>query len=149
MAQCQSTQCRDARAYPVHLLASCRKHMDEDRRHHSRRHGWNVGDERQRCGAFRVLFRSWLWRELLAAPPVHGRRELLSARLAQSASSRPTARAFFLTGVKLEIGSVATPFNRQSLAKSMADCQRYYQINGDVLLARLCYRRSGMCVMTS
>jgi hypothetical protein len=34
---------------------------------------------------------------------------------------------FQLTGVKLEIGSVATPFNRQSLAKSMADCQRYYQ----------------------
>ena len=32
----------------------------------------------------------------------------------------------YLTGVKLEIGSVATPFNRQSLAKSMADCQRYY-----------------------
>ena len=32
-----------------------------------------------------------------------------------------------LTKVKLEIGSVATPFNRQSLAKSMADCQRYYQ----------------------
>ena len=34
---------------------------------------------------------------------------------------------FYLTGVKLEIGSVATPYNRQSLAKSMADCQRYYQ----------------------
>ena len=33
----------------------------------------------------------------------------------------------FVTGVKLEIGSVATPFNRQSLAKSLADCQRYYQ----------------------
>ena len=43
------------------------------------------------------------------------------------------------TGVKLEIGSVATPFNRQSLAKSMADCQRYYQKIGgrnpyDILL---------------
>jgi hypothetical protein len=34
---------------------------------------------------------------------------------------------FVVTGVKLEIGSVATPFNRQSLAKSLADCQRYYQ----------------------
>jgi hypothetical protein len=33
----------------------------------------------------------------------------------------------FFTGVKLEIGSVATPFNRQSLAQSMADCTRYYQ----------------------
>lgn len=33
---------------------------------------------------------------------------------------------FYLTGVKLEVGSVATPYNRQSLAKSMADCQRYY-----------------------
>ena len=36
---------------------------------------------------------------------------------------------FYVTGVKLEIGSIATPFNRQSLAKSMADCQRYYQTN--------------------
>jgi len=35
---------------------------------------------------------------------------------------------FWLTGVKLETGSVATPYNRQSLAKSMADCQRYYQL---------------------
>jgi len=34
---------------------------------------------------------------------------------------------FSLTGVKLEVGSVATPFNRQSMAKSQADCERYYQ----------------------
>ena len=37
------------------------------------------------------------------------------------------ASSLYLTGVKLEIGSVATPYPRQSLAKSMADCQRYYQ----------------------
>ncbi len=37
---------------------------------------------------------------------------------------------FNFTGVKLEIGSAATPFNRQSLAKSMADCQRYYTQTG-------------------
>jgi hypothetical protein len=35
-----------------------------------------------------------------------------------------------LTGVKLEIGAVATPYNRQSLTKSLADCQRYYQSFG-------------------
>jgi hypothetical protein len=34
---------------------------------------------------------------------------------------------FYVTGVKLEIGSVATPFNRQSMAQSLIDCQRYYQ----------------------
>jgi hypothetical protein len=32
-----------------------------------------------------------------------------------------------LTGVKLEIGSIATPFNRESISKSLSDCQRYYQ----------------------
>jgi hypothetical protein len=37
-----------------------------------------------------------------------------------------------ITGVKLEVGSVATPFNRQSPAKTMADCQRYYQKLGGV-----------------
>jgi hypothetical protein len=43
------------------------------------------------------------------------------------------AAQFQVTGVKLEIGSVATSFNRQSLAKSLLDCQRYYQvINGMV-----------------
>jgi hypothetical protein len=42
-----------------------------------------------------------------------------------------------ITGVKLEIGSVATPFNRQSLARSMLDCQRYYQIG------QLFYQLSG------
>jgi hypothetical protein len=45
--------------------------------------------------------------------------------------------AFYVTGVKLEIGSVATPYNRQSLAKSMADCQRYYQKLGGVATADL------------
>jgi hypothetical protein len=33
-----------------------------------------------------------------------------------------------MTGIKLEIGNVATPFNRESRSQSMADCQRYYQI---------------------
>jgi hypothetical protein len=34
---------------------------------------------------------------------------------------------FNITGVKLEIGSVATPYNHPTMAKALADCQRYYQ----------------------
>jgi len=48
-----------------------------------------------------------------------------------------------LTGVKLEIGSVATPFNRQSLAKSMADCQRYYQVLGGAQILVAGYNGAG------
>ena len=49
-----------------------------------------------------------------------------------SVSVVATNSAFFaVTGVKLEVGNVATPFNRQSLAKSMADCQRYYETGGE------------------
>jgi hypothetical protein len=40
---------------------------------------------------------------------------------------------FQITGVKLEIGPAATPFNRQSLAKSLADCQRYYQARTNMI----------------
>jgi len=41
---------------------------------------------------------------------------------------------FYLTGVKLETGSVATPYNRQSLTKSQADCERYYQVMAAAVL---------------
>src|SRR4029077_17532619 len=36
------------------------------------------------------------------------------------------AAKIYFTGVKLEVGSIATPYNRQTMAKSLADCQRYY-----------------------
>jgi hypothetical protein len=37
--------------------------------------------------------------------------------------------ALYITGVKLEIGTVATPFNHKSLSESLADCQRYCIVN--------------------
>jgi Collagen triple helix repeat (20 copies) len=39
-----------------------------------------------------------------------------------------------VTRVKLEIGSVATSYNRQSMAKAYADCQRYFQLYGYVVV---------------
>jgi hypothetical protein len=37
------------------------------------------------------------------------------------------ANYLYLTGVKLEVGDVATPFEQQSAAKNLADCQRYFE----------------------
>ena len=38
-----------------------------------------------------------------------------------------TNRTFFLTGVQLEVGSQATPFEHRSFGEELALCQRYYQ----------------------
>jgi hypothetical protein len=37
------------------------------------------------------------------------------------------ARTFFITGVQMEIGSQATPFEHRSFGEELALCQRYYQ----------------------
>jgi hypothetical protein len=39
------------------------------------------------------------------------------------------ANTFYLTGVQLEVGSVATPFEHRPYGMELALCQRYYQIN--------------------
>ena len=55
----------------------------------------------------------------------------------------------YVTGVKLEIGSVATPFNRQSLAKSLFDCQSYYQtVSATVRAAAAAANQNFACTVT-
>ena len=39
-----------------------------------------------------------------------------------------TANEFYLTGVQLEVGTVATPFEHRSYGDELARCQRYFQV---------------------
>jgi|694.fasta_scaffold43142_7 hypothetical protein len=43
-----------------------------------------------------------------------------------------TTGSFNLTGVQLEVGSVATPYERQIYSDQLAQCQRYYQITAQL-----------------
>lgn len=44
-----------------------------------------------------------------------------------------TSNNIYLTGVQLEVGTVATPFERRSYGQELALCQRYYQNYGTVV----------------
>ena len=41
-----------------------------------------------------------------------------------------TDNNFFLTGVQMEVGPVATEFEQEDISTTLAKCQRYYQIGG-------------------
>lgn len=43
-----------------------------------------------------------------------------------------TARTFFITGVQLEVGETATPFEHEDFGTTLAKCQRYYQKSTEV-----------------
>jgi hypothetical protein len=48
-----------------------------------------------------------------------------------------TSNDFYLTGIKLEVGSLATPYRHESYAENLTKCQRYYyRITGGVTYQR-------------
>ena len=46
-----------------------------------------------------------------------------------------TSNDFYITGVQLEVGETATPFEHRSYGEELALCQRYYQIDGSRIIS--------------
>ena len=55
-----------------------------------------------------------------------------NTRLSDSQTSifDATSRTFFLTGIQMELGATATPFEHRSYAEELYLCQRYFQLIG-------------------
>ena len=57
-----------------------------------------------------------------------------NARLSDNQTSffDSTSRTFFITGIQMEVGEQATPFEHRSFGEELALCQRYYHEQGKV-----------------
>ena len=54
-----------------------------------------------------------------------------------------TDRTFFITGMQLEVGSVATEFEHRSFGEDLALCQRYYEVQGGTTLTQFAHLWTG------
>ena len=56
-----------------------------------------------------------------------------------------TDRTFFLTGVQIEVGSQATPFEHRSFGDEQRLCQRYFEILGSTAVSDYGFMYTGAC----
>ena len=81
------------------------------------------------------LTSSWVrYTAQLTIPSVDGKTinagSFLVIAIGQYSNTGTTAYDLNITGVQLEVGEQATPFEHRSFADELARCQRYYQVSG-------------------
>jgi hypothetical protein len=76
---------------------------------------WDIGDSAARSGSVDTT-----WQTSNTSYPV--------GLTGGTKVANTTGATWYLTGVQLEVGTVATPFERRSYGQELALCQRYYEI---------------------
>jgi hypothetical protein len=79
------------------------------------------------AGAFQVVFDLGCGATYRGAAGVWTSANLLGVTGAQSPVTVLNTQVF-ISNVKLELGNNATPFNKQTVSKTLSDCQRYFQV---------------------
>ena len=66
----------------------------------------------------------------------------------QAAWIGSASATFYITGVQLEVGKTATPFEHEDFGTTLAKCQRYYEISGITLVSNIggVYPSNSWCV---
>ncbi len=89
--------------------------LDDDNAHSLQVYWWLVAGSDYTSGTLATS-----WASFTAA----------NAAVGQVNAVNSTSNNFYLTGVQLEIGDVATPFEHEDFGTTLAKCQRYFQNKG-------------------
>ena len=81
-------------------------------------------------GCFTVLFSFGVGSSLSGTANTWNYSTLYRAPTGATSVVGTNGATFYITGVQLEIGSTATPFERRMYGQELANCQRYYQVLG-------------------
>ena len=98
-----------------------------------------------------IHFRAWLGSNYTSATSEDAWVTYTASTISESGIANwagTTNATFDLTGVQLEVGETATPFEHRSYGDELARCQRYYQKHGNETSAYR-YLAAGYCNSTS
>lgn len=117
-------------AYVLHTGTGGAMNVTITTQHPNAADNWSYGTTIANSGGISVPLGTWKRITWTTTLPASGPNLGLSFELGLGAVT--AGQSFFLTGVQLEVGSVATPFEQRPYGMELALCQRYYEKSYDL-----------------